>query len=171
MPDAVELEQGVLAIVESALVLAKVPFILLDVPGTPGFKARHRSRIVFPKDKSKKPFVHEYPDPATAAYEKMLAEYAALVMRTRPPTERPVAVSVEVFKKIPESWSRRQYDDALARAILPITKPDWDNHGKIVDALKGIVWKDDSQVVDGHVYKRYAAKPSLRIEVREYIAP
>ena len=47
---------------------------------------------------------------------------------------------------------------ALAGEILPTTKPDWDNHGKLTDALKGIVWKDDSQVVLQNVEKVYGAR-------------
>jgi Holliday junction resolvase RusA-like endonuclease len=32
-----------------------------------------------------------------------------------------------------------------------------------------VVWRDDAQIVDGRVIKRYSTKPSLRIEVREFI--
>lgn len=36
-------------------------------------------------------------------------------------------------------------------------KCDWDNLGKgVCDALTGILWPDDDQVVDGRVRKRYA---------------
>jgi Holliday junction resolvase RusA-like endonuclease len=161
-------DQGLLEVVRP-LVLGPV-FLLLELPGVPPHKARHRSRIVFPKD-GRKPFVHEYPDPATEKHEKAIAQLARILMRHRAPTELPVAVAVEAFKPVPQSWTRREREDALAGLILPTTKPDWDNHGKITDALKGIVWKDDSQVVDGHVYKRYSAYPRLVIEVREYVAP
>jgi Holliday junction resolvase RusA-like endonuclease len=37
-----------------------------------------------------------------------------------------------------------------------------------LDAANGIIWKDDAQVVDATVSKRYAEQPSLRIEVREF---
>lgn len=145
-------------------------FLTFELRGKPGHKARHRSRVVFPKG-GKKPFIHNYPDPATEAYEKVLKEAGALFMRGKAPTERPVALLVHVFRPIPESWSNRDKAAARAGIILPTSKPDWDNYGKITDALNEIVWKDDSQVVDGRVIKRYSDDPALRVEVREFIAP
>lgn len=54
----------------------------------------------------------------------------------------------------------------------PCTKrPDLDNLLKAVkDALKGVIWRDDSQVVEIHAQKRYAAGPGYgderaRVEV------
>jgi hypothetical protein len=39
---------------------------------------------------------------------------------------------------------------------LPTCRPDWDNFAKsICDALNGMFWKDDSQIVDCRVSKRY----------------
>lgn len=52
----------------------------------------------------------------------------------------------------------------------PTIKPDWDNIGKAVcDALNGIAYKDDSQVVSAKVYKVWAEdsipKVTVKIEV------
>lgn len=46
-------------------------------------------------------------------------------------------------------------------------KADIDNFNKIYfDALSGIVWEDDSQIVEHHVSKRYDAKnPRIEVEV------
>jgi Holliday junction resolvase RusA-like endonuclease len=143
-------------------------FVCFELAGKPGHKARHRSRIVFPKG-SKKAFIHNYPDPDTEAYEKILAEVAALFMGSKAPTDRPVALLVHSFRPIPQSWSNRDKEAALAGAILPTPRPDWDNYGKITDALNKIVWDDDSQVCDGRVIKRYSERPALRIEVREFV--
>lgn len=172
-----------------ALVTGPV-FLCFEIKGKPGHKARHRSRIVIPKAAWSYPkdpraerymtaagvkqiFVQMYPDPATEAYEKMIAEYAGLLMNRKhvPPTERPVSLLVHSFRSIPDSWSTRDKARALDGNILPTSRPDWDNYGKITDALNGIVWHDDSQVVDGRVIKRYSDHPALRIEIREFMAP
>lgn len=160
-------------------------FVCFELRGKPGHKARHRSRIIIPRDAwtvtasgyrilsqsgSKKIFIQQYPDPATEAYERTLSEAAGLFMRGRPPTLNPVALLVHSFRPIPESWSRRDKEAALAGAILPTSRPDWDNYGKITDALNEIVWKDDSQVVDGRSIKLYSDRPALRIEVREFLS-
>jgi len=60
----------------------------------------------------------------------------------------------------------------LEGRVLPTSKPDGDNNLKLVqDALNEIVWRDDAQVVDARVIKRYAAEPALRIQVREFGPP
>ncbi len=145
-------------------------FLAFEIEGKPGHKGRHRSRIVFPK--TGKPFIHNYPDPATEAYETMVKEYAGLLMRRRPPTPNPVCLVVHAFREIPVSWSAREREAALVGAILPTSRPDGDNHLKAAqDALNKIVWLDDSQVVDGRCIKLYSDRPALRIEVREMIEP
>lgn len=161
-------------------------FICFELGGKPGHKGRHRSRLVIPREAwttmprgdrimteagIKRIFIQQYPDPETEAYEKTLAEAAGLFMRGRAPTLNPVALLVHSFRPIPESWSRRDKEAALAGAIVPTSRPDWDNYGKITDAFNEIVWKDDSQVVDGRCIKRYSDRPALRIEVREFLPP
>jgi len=162
--------QAALPLMDGALIEGPV-FFDMTVDGAPGFKGRHRDRIVFPKDPKKRPFVHRYPDPDTEAYEKMIAQYARLRMGRRLPTRKPVSVVIWAFRAVPKSWSIRDREAALSGRILPTPKPDADNHSKVKDALKGIVWIDDAQVVDDHCYKRYSERPRWQIEVREYIPP
>ena len=48
--------------------------------------------------------------------------------------------------------------------IRPTVKPDWDNIGKIIsDALNGIAYKDDAQVVSCTVEKRYSNTPCVEV--------
>lgn len=169
-----------------ALVAGPV-FLCFEISGKPGHKARHRSRLMIPREawigvgdrafipkvNVKKIFIQQYPDPDTEAYEKMIREYAGLLMNTKrlAPTEKPVALLVHAFRPIPESWSKSEKARALAGNIRPTSRPDGDNYLKIVDSLNEIVWRDDSQVVDGRVIKVYSDQPALRIEVREMIEP
>lgn len=49
---------------------------------------------------------------------------------------------------------------------LPGKKPDFDNIGKICcDALNGIAFHDDAQIVDGRVIKLYAEQPRIEVEI------
>lgn len=163
------MEQQLLPTFGPALVAGPV-FLAFELAGKPGHKARHRYRIIYPKGGGKA-FVSEYPDPKTAEYEKILKEVASLMMRGRPPTERAVALLVHSFREVPKSWPIKDQTAALNGSILPTSKPDWDNYGKITDALNGVVWGDDSQVCDGRVIKAYSDTPALRIEVREFVVP
>lgn len=76
------------------------------------------------------------------------------------PTSRPVRLLLEIDVPIPPSWSKAKQLEALMGETWPTKKPDWDNAGKLVsDALNGIAWLDDAQVVDGRVVKRYGIEP------------
>jgi Holliday junction resolvase RusA-like endonuclease len=142
-------------------------FVCFELPGKPIPKGRHRSRIVFPK--VGKPFVHHYADAETEAYEATLGQLAALHMRSKPPTANPVALLVHAFLRVPESWSRREREAAMAGAILPTSRPDGDNFLKVVqDSLNKICYLDDSQIVDARVIKRYDQTSAIRIEIREF---
>jgi len=48
-------------------------------------------------------------------------------------------------------------------------KADWDNAHKLwQDALSGIVWEDDSQIVEAHVFKGYdKERPRIELEIVE----
>jgi Holliday junction resolvase RusA-like endonuclease len=53
-------------------------------------------------------------------------------------------------------------------------RTDWDNLGKLVaDALQGYAYRDDGQIVDGSVHKRYAdgRPPGWRIILEEWREP
>ena len=81
------------------------------------------------------------------------------------PLDGPLSVTVEALFPIPVSWSRRQYDRALAGAVLPTGRPDVDNILKMLDALNGVVFADDKQITSALVRKRYSNKPALIVKV------
>ena len=72
------------------------------------------------------------------------------------------SLKVTEYRAIPKSWSKRRKEEAK----YPVSKPDIDNVYKIVsDALNGIVWKDDSQVVHGEIWKKYSDFPRVDIDI------
>lgn len=48
-----------------------------------------------------------------------------------------------------------------------VGRPDLDNLVKLADALNGVVWKDDAQVVEIRARKLYHAEPALLLRVTE----
>jgi Holliday junction resolvase RusA-like endonuclease len=182
------MEQPLLPSMEWPALVAGPVFLCFEISGKPGHKRRHRYRKMIKKElwsytgrlrymteeNVGRIFIQEYPDPETEAYERMIAEYAGLLMNRQHHgivTTKPVALVVHSFREIPKSWSKTDRAKALANNIRPTSTPDWDNYGKITDALNEVVWKDDSQVVDGRSLKYYSDRPALRIEVREMIEP
>lgn len=79
-----------------------------------------------------------------------------------------LALDVVAYRSIPKSASKKKRALMEAGVVLPITKPDWDNVGKIVsDALNKIAYHDDSQVVDARVRKIYSNEPRTVVRIWE----
>lgn len=82
------------------------------------------------------------------AYRKKYKEVA---------TEKPVRVYIQANFKAPKSWSKRKKAQAALGMYRPTKKPDADNIAKaICDALNGVAYKDDKQIVELKVEKYYA---------------
>lgn len=79
------------------------------------------------------------------------------------PTEDPVEITFWFIVARPKSHFNKS---GLKKGAPLWPRGDWDNFAKgIQDAMTGIVWYDDDQVVDAHVYKRYGRTGETRIEV------
>lgn len=80
------------------------------------------------------------------------------------PIEGPVSLSVTFYMPVPDSWSGKKKREHLG---APVTvKPDADNLVKgLMDAANGILWKDDNQVTDVTIKKRYAEKGYIELTV------
>ncbi len=109
---------------------------------------------------------HAYTPERTVNYESRLALAAQQVMAGRALLDGPLEVSVEAHMPVAESKPKKWRAAALAGEIRPVKKPDWDNFGKILDALNLVVWVDDSQIVEGRVRKFYSDQPRMEIHVR-----
>lgn len=111
---------------------------------------------------------HAYTPAKTRAAERQIAEAARASMKGRPPFPGPVTVHVSAVFPIPKSWPKKKREDADAGLIAPTVKPDADNVAKLVDALNGIVFEDDKQVVFLSVMKQYGETPTLALFVEEW---
>lgn len=109
---------------------------------------------------------HAYTPERTVNYESRLALAAQHAMAGRALLDGPLEVRVSAYMPAAESKPKKWRAAALAGEIRPTKKPDWDNFGKILDALNLVVWVDDSQIVDGRVQKFYSDQPRMEIIVR-----
>jgi Holliday junction resolvase RusA-like endonuclease len=143
--------------------LATANAVIIELAGEPKGKGRPRFRVI--QARSGKAFASAYTDASTRSYETLLREAAQGVMGDRPLLEGPLTVTVEARFSVPQSWSNRKKASALAGTVRPTGRPDLDNIVKVLDALNAVVWRDDSQIVEGNFSKVYADRPSLRIAV------
>ena len=139
--------------------------IRIVVDGVPVAKERARVRVVKTSERS---FASAYTPSKTRKYEDVLRLAAGTAMSGRAPISGAVKVRVIALLPIPKSMSKANRAAAVIGASRPVTRPDTDNYAKAaLDALNGIAWRDDSQVVDLVVAKYYDEKPRLVIEVTE----
>ena len=167
------------------------------VPGEP--QGKGRPIVGRFKTKSGREFANLRTPRKTMNYEARIASAWDQTVGVRPLIEGPVELDVLAVFSMPESRASRirgaintisrltkggadaRSDAYRERAetirVLSekVSKPDWDNIGKAVcDALNGVAWKDDAQVIDARVRKRYAddedgdEAPYLRVVVRAY---
>lgn len=105
-----------------------------------------------------------YTPAETRNAEAFVRLIAAQAMEDRGPLEEPLMLTVAIDVGIPKTFSRKQREAALEGRILPAKKPDLDNVVKLLcDALNGIVYADDKQIVTLVVSKRYALVPETRV--------
>ena len=79
------------------------------------------------------------------------------------PTDDLVSVIVEFTFARPPSHMNKS---GVKKTAPALPKCDCDNLAKgCLDAMTGIVWYDDDQVAELHVYKRYGRTGETRIEV------
>lgn len=115
-----------------------------------------------------------YDPPKSRKYKEYVRELARddmpLGARSRPLT-CPVRLTCVIYRGVPKSWSRRKRAAAIADKIRPTTKPDVSNILKgVEDALTGVWYKDDSQIVEyGVIGKWYADEPRVYVRLDVWI--
>lgn len=123
--------------------------VVIRIPGVPIPKARARVTRAG----------HTYTPGKTVQHERLIA----LIARTKTqPIEGPLGMRLTFFMPIPVSWPKAKKEAAIRGDVLPTTKPDIDNLAKcVLDALNGIAYRDDNQVVRLESSKFYGDPATL----------
>jgi Holliday junction resolvase RusA-like endonuclease len=139
--------------------------VTITVPGKPQGKGRARA-FVSPRTGQ----VGHYTPKNTVEYENQIRAAATVAMGGRQPLAGPVEMVMRAVMAIPTSWPLRKRQQALTGEIKPTTKPDLDNVAKAFkDALNGVAYVDDSQIVRATLEKRYGNAPFVVATVREIL--
>ena len=113
-------------------------------------------------------FVQAYTPEKTRTYETLIKDAAIEAMGTSEPLETPVTLYLYIRVPIPKSHSKKKVEACLNGLDQPIKKPDASNILKSVeDGMNGIVYKDDSQIVNLHVTKVYSTLAGVDVCVKE----
>lgn len=113
-------------------------------------------------------FVKAY-DPAKSRDYKSYVRLIAAQNAPDSPVEGAIEFSLRIYRAIPKGMPKYKREAAKAGTLRPVTKPDVSNVLKgVEDALKGVWYKDDSQIVGfGVLGKWYDERPRIEIMMRE----
>ena len=113
-------------------------------------------------------FVSTYTPKKTASYESEIAKSAKEAMEGMEPLESPIKLNLMFIMPIPVSYSKKRKEACLNKSEQHLKLPDIDNMVKAVcDAMNGIVYKDDGQVVTLIAHKAYGLSPHVFIKISE----
>lgn len=130
--------------------------ILFKIPGEPVAKGRPRVTRWGTHTPEK-----------TVNYETLVKEmYAITYGQTM--LEGELDIEIKLYFQIPKSTSKKKQELMEQGKIRPTKRPDLDNCMKtITDALNGIAYKDDSQIVDAAVRKYYSRTPRAEVCIQQ----
>lgn len=134
--------------------------IKFEVLGEP----KSQLRIKFRKMGS---HIHTYVPEVTQMAEQSLM-MQSLQYRPKDLIFGPIRLGLKIIRSIPKSMSKRKRQLAIDEILRPTTKPDLSNYIKLIeDALTGIFWRDDSQIIEylPGIGKYYGATPKIEITV------
>lgn len=136
--------------------------ITIIVLGEPVAQARAKNRFYKTADGQMR--VTKY-DPEKSRTYKQLIQLEAQQYRDKP-LDGPLYMRLDIFRSIPKSFSRKKYEQAIDGYIRPTTRPDCSNYLKgVEDALNGVIYKDDSCIVDSEMHKWYSDRPRIEITI------
>lgn len=143
----------------TAPIITRSIMIEFFIPGDPVPKGRARHARVGAG-------VRTYTPAKTAKYEAAVKTAARAAMAGAEAISSPVRLSLVIRLAAPSSWSKKRRAEAYGRMIAPTKKPDASNVVKSVeDGMNGVVYRDDSQIVQLVVSKVYSPWPGVAVRV------
>lgn len=113
-------------------------------------------------------FAHAYEPASITLYKRVVAATYQSYFGAVKPTEKAIAVDVVFYRPIQKYLSKREHAKRVNGEHLPVVKPDVDNYVKaVLDALNGVAFKDDSQIIKLKAQKLYSENPRTEIEITE----
>jgi len=89
----------------------------------------------------------------------------ALPYKPDSPIKDPIELVMRCYMPIPKTTSKKKRALMLEGEIKHTKRPDFDNMIKIIDALNGIFWIDDSQIYSMQFRKSYSDIPRTELEI------
>ena len=134
--------------------------VTFEVPGDPVPKGR-------PRFARRGTFIQTYTDSKTIEYETRVATKARMAIGSSEPLKGHLTVYLYLRYAVPASYSKKRVEACLNGLEYP-KRVDLDNcYKSITDAMNGIVYMDDSQIVEAHILKCYSLEPGANVMIQE----
>lgn len=102
-------------------------------------------------------------------YKEAVALAAKTAMNGREPLTGAIIVKMCFRFSLPKSWSKAKRQEWENGKVHFLSRPDIDNlYKSVTDALIGIVYKDDSQIVAAQVIKSYEDVDEVAVALMEH---
>lgn len=110
-----------------------------------------------------------YTPKKTKTFEEAVRVYAMQAMGQQEPLETALEAFLLFRVGVPKSYSKKRTEACLSGSERPTTRNgDLDNLAKgVLDAFNGIIYADDSQIVEMHLTKVYASEPGIDVLIKE----
>jgi Holliday junction resolvase RusA-like endonuclease len=132
-----------------------------EIPGDPVPKGR-------PRFARRGTFVQTYTDSKTLEYETLVGFKARQAIGASEPLKGHLTVFLYLRYAVPASYSKKRTVACLNGLEFP-KRVDLDNcYKSITDAMNGIVYADDSQIVEAHIMKCYSLEPGANVMIHEH---
>lgn len=130
------------------------------MPGPPKGKARARTV------RTRGGQTFSYTPEGTVLYENLIKISFSQTGERPFRAEEYLRVTIMAYYPVPKSTSKKKATEMVAGYIRPAKKPDIDNVIKsILDALNGVAYHDDTQVVAVFAEKYYSDTPRVEVEI------
>lgn len=134
--------------------------ILFEIMGEPVAQGRPRAGKTF----AGKTVLY---DPAKSRDFKQYVRLVASQHAPKTLIEGPIHLSVDIYRQAPKKYQTKPKLELIEKGLLrPTTKPDCSNYLKgIEDGLNGVMWQDDSQIIQVVVRKFYSMSPKVVVHI------
>ena len=79
-------------------------------------------------------------------------------------------MEIRAYYGLAASDSKKKRQLKVRGILRPVKRPDCDNIGKIIaDALNGLAYRDDAQIVEMLIEKFYGETPRVEVEIRTIV--
>lgn len=121
-----------------------------------------------PRASSRGGHIRVYDPPKVKKFKQQLAKLARDQYDAEP-LEGPLSVTFTFFRPVQKSLSKVEREKRVTNRVQPTVKPDVSNYVKATeDALNGILWKDDAQIVLETSAKLYSDDPKIVVTVHRF---